>query len=155
MAYRQAGRILAGAHSNEVVMADSPSKDGRIGALATPLGKDALLLGRFDGVEGLGELFEYRIEALSTQENIDFNQLIGLNLSIHLKTVDDVGRDFSGVLVEARWTGKRGALYIYRLVLKPWLWLLSRTSDCRIFSSMKVTDIIVKVFQERGFTDFR
>lgn len=136
-------------------MADSLSQDERIGSLATPLGKDVLVLGRFDGNEGLGELFEYRIEALSTQANIDFNSLIGLNLSVHLNTSDNVGRDFSGVLVEARWTGKRGKLYIYRLVLRPWLWLLSRTSDCRIFSSMKVTDIIVKVFQDRGFTDFR
>jgi type VI secretion system secreted protein VgrG len=140
---------------NEVVMADSLSQDERIGSLATPLGKDVLVLGRFDGNEGLGELFEYRIEALSTQANIDFNSLIGRNLSVHLKTVDNVGRDFSGVLVEARWTGKRGKLFIYKLVLRPWLWLLSRTSDCRIFSSMKVNDIIVKVFQDRGFTDFR
>jgi type VI secretion system secreted protein VgrG len=136
-------------------MADSLSQDERIGSLATPLGKDVLALGRFDGNEGLGELFEYRIEALSTQANIDFNSLIGLNLSVHINTVDKVGRDFSGVLVEARWTGKRGKLFVYRLVLRPWLWLLSRTSDCRIFSSMKVTEIIVKVFQDRGFTDFR
>jgi type VI secretion system secreted protein VgrG len=136
-------------------MADSLSQDERIGSLATPLGKDVLVLGRFDGNEGLGELFEYRIEALSIQANIDFNSLIGLNLSVHINTSDNVGRNFSGVLVEARWTGKRGKLYIYRLVLRPWLWLLSRTSDCRIFSSMKVTDIIVKVFHDRGFTDFR
>jgi type VI secretion system secreted protein VgrG len=136
-------------------MADGPSQDGRIGSLATPLGKDTLVLGRLDAFEGLGELFEYRIEALSTEANIDFNSLIGLNLSVHLETVDQAGRDFSGVLVEARWIGKRGALYIYRLVLRPWLWLLSHTSDCRIFSSMKTPDIIVKVFQDRGFTDFR
>lgn len=136
-------------------MADSLSQDERDGALATPMGKDVLVLARFDGTEGLGELFEYRIEALSTQANIDFNGLIGLNLSVHLKTVDAVGRDFSGVLVEARWIGKRGELYLYRLVLRPWLWLLSRTSDCRIFSSMKVTDIILQVFKDRGFTDFR
>jgi type VI secretion system secreted protein VgrG len=136
-------------------MPDGPSQDGRIGSLATPLGKDTLVLGRFDAFEGLGELFEYRIEALSTQADIDFNSLIGLNLSVHLETADQAGRDFSGVLVEARWIGKRGTLYIYKLVLKPWLWLLSRTSDCRIFHSMKIPDIIVKVFQDRGFTDFR
>ena len=136
-------------------MPNGPSQDGRIGSLATPLGKDVLVLGRFDAFEGLGELFEYRIEALSTEANIDFNSLIGLNLSVHLQTVDQVGRDFSGVLVEARWVGKRGTLYVYRLVLRPWLWLLSRTSDCRIFHKMKALEIIEKVFSDRGFTDFR
>ncbi|MGO8797957.1 MAG: type VI secretion system Vgr family protein [Roseiarcus sp.] len=137
----------------------NPTQDGRIGSLATPLGKDALLLGRFDAFEGLGELFEYRIEALSVQEDIDFNGLIGRNHSVHLETVDQVGRDFSGVLVEARWVGKRGALYVYRLVLRPWLWLLSRTSDCRIFSKLNMSnpsplEIVKKVFSDRGFTDF-
>ena len=47
-------------------MADSPTQDGRIGKLATPLGKDKLCLTRFDGSEAIGELFEYRIGAVST-----------------------------------------------------------------------------------------
>jgi type VI secretion system secreted protein VgrG len=145
------GRIEA----SEAVMTDSPTQDGRVGALATPLGKDQLLLRRFDGNEGLGELFEYQVEAVSQQANIDFNQLLGLNLSVHLKTIDDVGRDFSGILVEARAVGKLGNLFYYRLLLKPWLWLLSHTSDCVIFSSMKVNDIIAKVFSDRGFTDYK
>ena len=136
-------------------MNDSPTQDGRVGVLATPLGKDVLLLGGFDGREGLGELFEYRVEALSTRATIDFNQLLGVNLSVHLNTADNVGRDFSGVLVEARSAGMRGSLYVYKLVLKPWLWLLNCTSDCRIFSSMKVTDIIKEVFTDRKFQDFK
>ena len=53
-------------------MADSPTQDGRIGKLATPLGKDKLCLTRFEGSEAIGELFEYRIEAVSTDPNLDF-----------------------------------------------------------------------------------
>ena len=40
-------------------------QDTRIGELRTPLGKDKLVLTRFDGVEGLSELFEFRLEAVS------------------------------------------------------------------------------------------
>jgi type VI secretion system secreted protein VgrG len=50
-------------------MADNPTQDGRIGKLATPLGKDKLCLTRFEGSEAIGELFEYRIEAVSTDLN--------------------------------------------------------------------------------------
>ena len=70
----------------------SPKDDGRydchssrrIRASAnssTPLGENVLVLARFDGTEGLGELFEYRIEALSTKElGIDFDGAIGTEL---------------------------------------------------------------------------
>lgn len=131
------------------------SQDQRAASLQTPLGKDVLVLGRFDAAETLGGLFVFHIEALSEQPNIDFNQLLGLNLSVKLQTVDQLERYFNGVLVQARWTGARNDLFVYQLVLMPWLWLLSRTSDCRIFSSMSIPDIIVQVFQDRGFTDYR
>src|SRR5476649_443536 len=131
------------------------TQDGRIGTLSTPLGADKLVLSRFEGSEAMGELFEYRIEAVGEQENIDFNQALGLNCAVTIKTIDQLERNFNGVLVQARWTGVKNDLYVYQLVLRPWLWLLSRTSDCRIFSSMTVPDIIVKVFQDRGFSDFR
>ena len=131
------------------------TQDGRIGTLTTPLGEDKLVLSRFEGSEAMGELFEYRIEAVSEQENIDFNQALGLNCAVTIKTIDQLERNFNGVLVQARWTGVKNDLYVYQLVLRPWLWLLSRTSDCRIFSSMKVPDIIEKVFNDRGFPDFR
>ena len=88
-------------------MADSPTQDGRIGKLATPLGKDKLCLTRFEGSEAIGELFEYRIEAVSTDPNFDFNAALGKNCSVHLETTDHVGRDFSGILTEAKWAGMR------------------------------------------------
>ena len=56
------------------------------------------------------------------------------------------------MLVEAYWTGQKDNLYTYRLVLRPWFWLLSLTSDCRIFKSMGVKDIIKQVFNDRGFS---
>ena len=58
-------------------MALKPRQDKRIGALQTPLGEDVLVLLRFDGDEGLGELFEYRVEALSENAHIDFTPAIG------------------------------------------------------------------------------
>jgi type VI secretion system secreted protein VgrG len=134
-------------------MADSSTQDGRVGKLATPLGKDKLLLVSFEGVEGMGELFEYRIEALSTDSNINFDDALGRNSSVHLTTSDGAGRDFSGVLTHARWLGKRGNYYAYSLVLRPWLWLLSLTSDCKIFPNKNPRDIIKQVFEDRHFSD--
>ena len=64
------------------------TQDTRIGEFKTPLGENVLVLARFDGSEGLGELFEYRIEALSTKElgDSDFDGAIGRNCSLTLKS---------------------------------------------------------------------
>jgi type VI secretion system secreted protein VgrG len=123
-------------------MADNPTQDGRIGKLATPLGKDNLCLTRFEGSEAIGELFEYRIEAVSLDPDLDFHPALGQNCSVHLETTDHVGRDFSGILTEAKWVGMRSDLPLYRLVLRPWPWIMSLRSHCRIFANMNVKDII-------------
>ena len=41
------------------------NQTGRVARLTTPLGENVLVLTGFDAVEGLSELFEYRIDALS------------------------------------------------------------------------------------------
>ncbi len=123
-------------------MADVPTQNGRIGKLATPLGKDKLCLTRFEGTEAIGELFEFRIEAVSTEANLDFHPALGKTCSVHLETSDRSGRDFSGVLTEARWAGTRFNLHFYRLVLRPWPWILTLRSHCRILANMNVKDIL-------------
>ncbi|HUC68979.1 MAG TPA: type VI secretion system tip protein TssI/VgrG [Stellaceae bacterium] len=131
------------------------SQQGRIGQLTTPAGADTFVLNRFEGTEGLGQLFEYRIGALSLKENYDLNSMIGQNCDVKITGVDGLERHFNGVLTEANYTGGTYALFGYQLVLRPWLHLLSRTSDCRIFSNMKPNKIITQVFSDRGFNDFR
>jgi type VI secretion system secreted protein VgrG len=155
------------------------TQDTRIGEFRTPLGKDVLVLTRFDGVEGLSELFEYRIEAVSLQEDINFDRAIGQNCSLTLKTYGSGGasgggslgfnsgaqpnnlpgmggsssgseRHFNGVLVEAQWLGMKDVYYAYRLVLRPQFWLLSRTADCRIYNNKKAPDIIREVLKDFG-----
>jgi type VI secretion system secreted protein VgrG len=39
-----------------------------------------------------------------------------------------------------------GRYYRYHAVVRPWLWFLSRTADCRIFQDMTVPDIVKTVF---------
>jgi type VI secretion system secreted protein VgrG len=126
----------------------------RVARLDTPFGPDELVLYRFEGHEGLSELFEYRVEALSRNDNINFDRAIGKNCSVTIDSYNNVKRVFCGVLVEAQWTGIEGVFYAYSLVLRPWLWLLSRRADCRIFQDETVVDIIEKVFTTAGFADY-
>jgi type VI secretion system secreted protein VgrG len=134
-------------------MGENLKQDERVGGFNTPLGKDELVLVRFDGTEGLSELFEFRIDALSETADIDFNKAIGKQCTLKFKTYGQE-REFSGLMVEAQWLGVKQDNYSYRVVLRPWLWLLSHTSDCRIFQDKKAPDIIKQVFEDRGFSDY-
>ena len=128
-----------------------PTQDFRVAKLTTPLGKDVLLLVKFEGEEGVGKLFEFRIEALSDQRDIDFDGAIGQNCAVTFSSQNQL-RTWSGILTEARWLGPRNDRFAYSLVLRPWLWLLSKTTDCRIFEDKDVKQIIRQVLSDRGFT---
>jgi type VI secretion system secreted protein VgrG len=134
----------------------------RAAALKTAIGDDVLVIKSFSGYEGLGEPFEIQIEALSKQENIDFDKLLGQACSITLNTYERKQRFFCGVLTNARWVGSevgdQQTYSVYRMVLRPWFWLLNHTANCRIFLDNTVKEIIEQVFTDFGFssgTDFK
>lgn len=133
---------------------NSPLKQTtRISKLDTPFGDDVLVIEEFDGQEGLGEMFEYRIEALSEKDDLDFDKALGKKCQVTHNSFDKK-RVFNGYLVEAEWLGQKGHLFSYRLILRPWLWLLSRKADCRIFENQTALEIIEDVFNEHGY-EFR
>jgi type VI secretion system secreted protein VgrG len=130
------------------------TQDGRVAELITPLGKDVLVLMKFDGVEALGELFEFHVDALSEDENIDFDKALGRSCTIKLKAYDGKVRIFDGILAQAQWAGKSDDFFHYRLILRPWFWMLGYKADCRIFLDKDVKEIIREVFTKGGFNDF-
>src|SRR6266446_2297937 len=141
-------------YGSDIVMSGSLLQADRRAEFTSPLGKDVLVLTDFSGSEGLGELFEYHIEALSDQENVDFDPAIGQGCMVKLKTDDGKTRIYHGIMTEAQWIGYQDEFYRYRVVLRPWLWLLGHKADCRIFLDKNVKDIIQEVFSKAGFTDF-
>jgi len=125
-----------------------------VAELKTPLGKDVLVLTNFRGFEGLGELFEIEVDALSEQENIDFDGALGKSCTVKLNAYKGKIRFLDGILTRAQWIEKVDDFYHYRLVLRPWFYLLGYKADCRIFLDQKVKDIIQEVFTKGGFSDF-
>lgn len=131
------------------------TQDGRVGELTTPLGKDVLVLRQFMGTEGLGELFEFEVDALSEQANLDFDQALGKSCTVKFNGYKGKDRFFDGILTRAQWIEKVEDYFHYRLTLRPWFHLLDYKADCRIFLDKNVKDIIQEVFTKAGFTDFR
>ncbi|HRM73157.1 MAG TPA: contractile injection system protein, VgrG/Pvc8 family, partial [Paracoccus sp. (in: a-proteobacteria)] len=80
------------------------SQAERLGRLTTQLGPDTLSLLRFDGSDHLNDLFEYRVEALATREDLDFDALVGTHATVEIEAHEQM-RPFDGIVISARWAG--------------------------------------------------
>jgi type VI secretion system secreted protein VgrG len=127
----------------------------RLLTVETPLGRDTLLLVAFRGTEAISALFNYEFSVLSRRDDIKAEELVGKRLTATLRTDNDGRRYFNGVV--RRLVGGPAVAQEfrhYRLEVVPWLWFLTRTSDCRIFQNQTVPDIVKTIFSERGFDAF-
>ena len=120
----------------------------------TSLGEDTLLFYQMHGREGLSEPFEYSVELVSEDRAIDPEKLLGEPLTIRLQLEDGNWRYFHGFVSRFGQWGDLNGLSRYHATVRPWLWFLTRTSNCRIFQNQSVPEIIKQVFQDRGFSDF-
>lgn len=109
---------------------------------------------RFSGREALSTPFHYEVEIFSTRDALDFDEVLGTNVTVEVKRYDGSTRAFDGIVTGAEWLGKRDAFYFYRMQLRPWFWLLSKTTDCRIFHEKTVVEIIDQVFGDHGFAKY-
>ncbi|MBW2740154.1 MAG: type VI secretion system tip protein VgrG [Deltaproteobacteria bacterium] len=137
------------------------TQDNRLIAIDTPLGKDALLLTGCHGIEGISGLFSFELNLLSENHNITFEDIIGKNVTVSIILADGDKRFFNGIISsfsQGRGGGEAGGdphFSHYTATMVPWLWLLTRTADSRIFQKLSVPDIVEKIFTEKGFLDYK
>jgi type VI secretion system secreted protein VgrG len=122
--------------------------------LTTPLGDDVMLFYRMTATEQLGHLFEYNLSMLSKEPDIKFDDILGRNVTVRLTLPGEKKRYFNGFVSHFSQEGTHGNYNAYRAAVRPWLWFLTRTADCRIFQEKTVPDIIKTVFKDSGFFDY-
>lgn len=128
---------------------------GLVLSLSTALGPDKLQLNRIYGEEAIGELFAFHLEMSSADTAIDFAAIVGRSATVKLALEGTAVRIFNGVVTRFTQTGGRPGSATYRAELRPWLWWLTLDVDARIYQRKTAPEIIVGLFQELGFTDFR
>ena len=115
-------------------------------SLQTTLGAD-LQFRSLSATEEMARLFEFNVIALSDPATtIDPTQLLGTNASVTIAVGDSQKRYFHGIVARAGLESAQGRMVSWRLQLRPWLWLLTRRSDCRVFQNKSVPDILNQVF---------
>lgn len=132
----------------------------------TVLGESVLRLHSLTGYEALSQPFRFSVTLLSDSRlhpPIDQAALLGTVVKVTVDQdytaakgiPDHPPRHFNGYVSQVELEGMYGSHWRYRVELRPWLWLLDKTQNCRIFQNQTVPQIVEKVFKDRGFLDFR
>ncbi|WP_322048850.1 type VI secretion system Vgr family protein [Paraburkholderia sp. J67] len=137
--------------------------------------REALTVRRVRGHEGIGQLFEYRIEATAPRpfdvldrfmyDDIDLDRIrdtpatvtIDLeNLGAHAFVARGAGaREISGLIASANVLGTEGKCIVYEFVLRPWIWPATLRSNSRVWNG-SILDCMTDVLRPyQGEIDWR
>lgn len=134
------------------------------------LGRPALVFSKLSGNEGICSLFEYELELKTPDDrnahfgpaaDLDTKALRGQELTVTI-ALDGSGsgssggvgageREITGLVTDVRGPIPVGRQIVYRLTLRPWLWLATLTTDFRIFQQQSVVQILDTLLSDYTF----
>ena len=134
------------------------------------LGQPVLVISTLSGEEALSTLYEYSLIVKTppspyihwqTAANVDIKALIGKEVTATieldgsgLSTTIGLGkgeREISGIVEKGRFLGCDVNQAKYEIIIRPWLYLATLTSDYKIFQNKTVVEIIEEVLAEYNF----
>ncbi|RWP37401.1 MAG: type VI secretion system tip protein VgrG [Mesorhizobium sp.] len=124
----------------------------RATVVQTPVGADLLTFTHLVGRDEISRCLAYTVGFVSSSPDIDPLKMLGGAVSIEGES--DPKRWFSGLVSEFRLTRIEDRLAYYEAAIRPWLWFLGNTTDCRIFQNMSVIEIVEEVFSKYSTAKF-
>jgi len=105
--------------------------------------------------EGLSQITETVIEFMSADIDLDLRKVVGERMRLEIDAPKDKIRYFQGQCVAGEYLGSHSGRAYFRATVRPWLWFLTLTSNCRIFQDKTVIEVIKEIFGKHGFSDFK
>ena len=125
------------------------TQNRRLIKLTTPtLEFQELLLENFNGTEGLSLLFNFTLSMLSQDPALELKTLIGKPACLEIELADGGARHVHGYITQFGNSGSQGNLTHYSATLTPWLWMLGKRFNSRIFQNQSIEQVISSVFAD-------
>ncbi|MFO1294443.1 MAG: type VI secretion system tip protein TssI/VgrG [Rubrivivax sp.] len=122
-------------------MADRPRPTMKLECSAAP----SLHFKSMSAHEELSRPFELEIEAVSADPDIGADKLLGTPAAVSIEVAAGAQRHWHGLVAAFGIDGALGRYHRYRIVVRPALWLLTRSADLRIFQGKSVPDIVKQI----------
>lgn len=129
------------------------TNEKRFSFISLGLPGDTFGVVRFNGTEGLSKIYEFEIQLVSSDPELDLNEVI--QNPARLTLLRDRGKDvcFNGILSEFDQLHQVGNRCFYRALLVPKVWWLTQTIYNQVFLDMSIPEIIEQVLRSGGLTD--
>jgi type VI secretion system secreted protein VgrG len=126
----------------------------RLIRVKSSLGDDKFLIRELHATEALGQPFVIELTLDSDDRDISYKQILGEHLSVEIDLAENEYRYFDGIVTSFAYAGLTDFRATYRVTLRPWLWLLTRRAQCKIFQGKTAPTIIKEIVRAAGFDDF-
>lgn len=107
-------------------------------------------------VEGINFLTQTTIEVICKNRKEALDAVVGRTITLNVKEEGaeeaEVLRTFTGRCTSIEYIGLYQGMGHFIAHVRPFLWFLTRTTDCRVFQKKTVIDIIKDVLGEYGFS---
>ena len=112
------------------------------------------VLKEVSGEEQISDLFRYRLAMGTPDDEVDFAQIVGKSLTVFIYLQNGEVRYIHGEVTGFQQGDSDGSATTYYAELRPWLWHLTLTRNCKIFQDKTTLEIIEAVFSDFGFSDY-
>lgn len=117
---------------------------------------------RFRGKEGLSQLYEFKVELISEEPDVQFEEVVGqgcvITIQHHNHEESDEGfgeeevyeRFIHGIVSDFEIADEGASYTTYYATVVPKIWVMQHRHGCRIFQGDSIQDIVQKLLQELG-----
>ncbi|MFT7774176.1 type VI secretion system Vgr family protein [Roseateles sp.] len=119
-------------------------------SIKTPLPAQDLRFEAMTHTAGLSALEEMQLALLSPKADIEPEKLLGKPIDLSVRLREGGKRHFCGIVTRFSVGHHSHGAFSYQATVRPWLWLLTRRADCRIFQEQTVPEIVEAVFKDYG-----
>ncbi|MFM0157469.1 type VI secretion system Vgr family protein [Paraburkholderia sediminicola] len=137
-----------GAQDLIAAITGGPLQSDRLLKLDTPLGANVLLPQRLTGHTRLGRHFEFTLDAVSTNANIELKTLIAQPVTLWIQQTDQSYAPHHGYVHTARRLGSDSAITSYQIGFVSWMHFLRFRKDARIWQDKATDEILTDVFNQ-------
>ncbi|MFB6232424.1 MAG: type VI secretion system tip protein TssI/VgrG [Salinibacter sp.] len=120
------------------------------------LDSNTLRVVRFEGTEGISQPFNFELQLISEDPDLDFEKVVNKSATFTMMRGDEP-RPVSGIVTDFSIRGRTSDYVVYQATLRPRLHWLSLSYRSRIFQEKKVEGILRTVLKEDGLSsgDFK
>ena len=116
------------------------------------LDEDAVKVLSFEGEEEISSLFEYRIELVSKDPEMDSSKILNKTATFILNRGDEEPIKKHGIISKFEQFGKTADYIFYRIVLVPQSWRLNLIFQNEVYQNMDIKELIETILKDIGMT---